>query len=51
MAEAASVNKLLMSSKSALQVSHAAACNAMALDRKGFGVEDYRGEAYKRSRL
>ncbi len=32
MAEAASVNKLLMSSKSALQVS--LCCNAMALDKK-----------------
>ncbi len=49
MAEAASVNKLLMSSKSALQVS--LFCNAMALDRKGLGLVVYRGEAYKRSRL
>ncbi len=49
MAEAASVNKLLMSSKSALQVT--LFCNTMALDKNTIGLGDYRGEAYKRSRL
>ncbi len=38
-----------MSSKSALQVS--LFCNAMDLDNNTLDLEDYRGEAYKRSRL
>lgn len=48
-AEAASVNKLLMSSKSALQVS--LFCSTMALDMHTLDLGDYGGVAYRRSRL